>query len=647
MDNTVKCAGTNRQPGGVMSRLAQDTAGNTIALIAASIFPLLAMIGGGIDMGRTYLTHTRLQQACDAGVLAARKKLGSTVAATMPADVETAGNKFFDLNFGAGAYGTENRNFTQTLEIDQAISGTASVDVPTTIMQVFGNDKVSVTVSCQSRLNFSNTDVMFVLDTTGSMAATNPGDTKPKIEVMKDVVRNFYGSLQSNKPVGTRMRFGFVPYSTNVNVVNLLKSDWMVDKWTYQSRVPEATGSRTVSFFSVTYERLSGSHEWIPPYPSPTCPANTFFQTYGPTTVVSTDPYEDYYDSKTNGSIYSCQPNDGGYLVAEDKYDNLIERTHNKWAYEAVQYDFTFLYKPVTYDVTKIKGTSGSDTAHQDGVPVQIEADPSTGKPANTLEWNTGCIEERDTYEINDYNNVDLTRALDLDIDLVPTAGDARTQWRPMLPGIEFERLTYQTSGGYGFTGTFSPDPAYADPYITRASWAGVAACPAGASKLAEMDQASFDSYLDTLRPLGDTYHDIGMIWGGRLLSPTGIFADENADVPGKPTNRHLIFLTDGKTEAFKEDYASYGVEPLDQRRWSQTSTLTLNQVVEKRFGVACNEVKKRNISVWVIGFGTTLNPIMKECAGPGHYFEANNAAELSTTFSRIAQQLGDLRITK
>src|SRR5690606_25234341 len=31
-----------------------------------------------------------------------------------------------------------------------------------------------------------------------------------------------------------------------------------------------------------------------------------------------------------------------------------------------------------------------------------------------------GCIEERETYIIDDFDNVDLSRALDLDIDLVP-----------------------------------------------------------------------------------------------------------------------------------------------------------------------------------------------------------------------------------
>ena len=61
------------------------------------------------------------------------------------------------------------------------------------------------------------------------------------------------------------------------------------------------------------------------------------------------------------------------------------------------------------------------------------------------------------------------------------------------------------------------------------------------------------ENYLGTLIARGNTYHDIGMIWGARMLSPTGIFADENADVDAKPTSRHMIFLTDGQTETFDE----------------------------------------------------------------------------------------------
>ena len=65
----------------LLRSLLRDRAGNTLAIVAAAIAPLLAMVGGGIDMGRSYLSESRLQSACDAGVLAARKKLGSAVVA--------------------------------------------------------------------------------------------------------------------------------------------------------------------------------------------------------------------------------------------------------------------------------------------------------------------------------------------------------------------------------------------------------------------------------------------------------------------------------------------------------------------------------------------------------------------------------------
>ena len=113
---------------GLFARLARDAAGNTLAIVAASIAPILAMVGGGIDMGRSYLAESRLQQACDAGVLAARKKLGSAAVVTgvVPDDVAEVGERFFNINFRAGAYGTENRQLTMALEDDYSISGRAT-----------------------------------------------------------------------------------------------------------------------------------------------------------------------------------------------------------------------------------------------------------------------------------------------------------------------------------------------------------------------------------------------------------------------------------------------------------------------------------------------------------------------------------------
>lgn len=57
--------------------------------------------------------------------------------------------------------------------------------------------------------------------------------------------------------------------------------------------------------------------------------------------------------------------------------------------------------------------------------------------------------------------------------------------------------------------------------------------------------------------------------------------------------------------------------------------------------------MKKRNITVWVIGFGTELTDVMRQCAGEGRYFEAADAAELNASFATIADSISDLRVTR
>ena len=635
---------------GIMRPLLRDRSGNTLALVAAAIAPLLAMVGGAIDMGRSYLSESRLQSACDSGVLAARKKLGSTVVVSgiVPANVATTGNQYFNINYRNGAYGTRNRAFTMTLQPDYSITGDASVEVPTTIMAIFGFTKIPVRVTCEAKLNFTNTDVMMVLDTTGSMTDTNPSDTQPRLTVLKSVVHNYVAMMEGSKGPGIRIRYGFVPYSVNVNVGALLDNNWVVDNWTYQSR---ETVSTTAGVYDYTYTdnwvTISGTYgsvvessyagTWHPPvtvtttdgttvtpgyYSCDTAPPSS---TYTANAVVLSDVSTPWTGPPAgtkrvvhkrvteNGLYYWLSWNGTSCEVVRGNYDNLV-REYDEITIPAASSTPNYRYAPIARSVTSWRTESN------------------------------GCMEERATYEINDYNNVDFTRALDLDLDRVPTAGVPATQWRPSYPDIIYERsLDYYGNGSFSVAPVLTTDPYFFKPIGT----ANLTTCPTAARKLAEMTTSDVDTYLATLVADGSTYHDIGMIWGGRLLTSTGLFAAENADVAGKPTNRHMIFLTDGLTAPRDIAYGAYGVEPLDQRRWSPTSTLTLTQVVEKRFTVACEEVKKKNITVWVIGFGTTMTNMLKNCAGNGRWFQADDSTQLNAAFAKIAASMGDLRISK
>ena len=104
----------------------------------------------------------------------------------------------------------------------------------------------------------------------------------------KNVVAAFHAQLEASKTPGTRVRYGFVPYSTNVNVGGLLDDDWVVDNWRYQSRTigSGGSGSGTFSYFGAA-SPISGSK------------TNSTDSTYG---------------ASLSGGVYSCPTRPGNTL---------------------------------------------------------------------------------------------------------------------------------------------------------------------------------------------------------------------------------------------------------------------------------------------------------------------------------------------
>jgi hypothetical protein len=516
-------------------------------------------------------------------------------------------------------------------------------------------------VNCQAQLNFSDTDVMLVLDVTGSMNQTNPGDSKSRIAIMRDVIKGFHAQLEASKSPGTRLRYGFVPYSVNVNVGGLLRAEWMVDKWSYNARELKKTGKELRTTYRTTSTPVSGTFTRITPYTASSCPAETAVVTQLSSTVAP-DGTESGR-THINGTMYTCayDAETGTASVSGAKYEDYTYDWTRKATGMAVEDVYAWNYRTITVKTSQFKSGSSDDDGYDDdddgydddgdddgggsglkvGAVLRLPIGGTADNPTNLDVTFRGCMEERKTYEIDDYTNVDLARAIDLDIDRVPDKKDD-TKWRPLLHELSFERSIIGAGVGTFLIGAILTT----DEYL-NAQEGGYSICPAPARKLAPMTAGEIASYVDSLKAGGNTYHDIGMIWGGRLISPTGIFASENANAKGKGTNRNLIMLTDGNTAPNQYVYGAYGIEPLDRRRWSQMSTRTLTDVVEKRFAVACDEVKKKNVTVWFVAFGTDLNPVMTECAGSGRYFKADNAAELDAIFSKIAAAVGDLRVTR
>jgi Flp pilus assembly protein TadG len=280
-----------------MTSLWRDQAGNTMVMTAAAILPLLAMIGGAVDASRIYLVQSRLQSACDAGALASRRAMAGVNWTTASREVAL---DYFGMNFSEGRYGTGSLEMDYSADSSGAVMGEATVLVPMTIMEIFSAEPTEISVSCTADLNLPNTDVMMVLDTTLSMNDPNPGDSIRRIDALTNAVTSFYNTLEAAKPEGSRIRYGFVPYSHTVNVGSLLKRDWIQNEGTYDSREPDGIhtwqppGSpppETVTQTTTVY--LSGTNATRPRYqaPSENCPASL--------------PRENWSDTSTNWSAWS------------------------------------------------------------------------------------------------------------------------------------------------------------------------------------------------------------------------------------------------------------------------------------------------------------------------------------------------------
>jgi Flp pilus assembly protein TadG len=660
-----------------LNSLRRDERGNVLFITAASVLVFIAMGGGALDIARMYLAKTRLQQACDAGVLAYRRSMQGTN--VVPNVTFKTAQAYFKANFTDGKYGTANATFPEpTVDANVVVHGTAAVTVPMTLMKVFGMADAQLNTLCDAQLQLPNTDVMFVLDTTGSMTEINPGDSEDKITILRKAVMAFYNTLEAAKVAGTQVRYGFVPYSNTVNVGMLLKREWMVDSATYQSRV--FLRQEEVVSNGTTNDTITTTSDWTPAIKATTttspgdpencvAPANTDKVTNQKTvwSPSSTAVPRSGVTTRTyGGDTYSAAINSSGQCtITKNSYPSTqqsqtVEVKANPNAGQATtskSYRNFWDYKPVTFNVRDFKGSGGNGLMSGGKIdfPVNNPSNKSQVVKNESFSWGAAnaCIEERKTLRPFEFGT-----AWDMDVDSEPTSSNPDTQWRPFIPNIVFARNvgSYPASGtptGWSYGNTLNTYSTYARLSLQKSL---ANACPSPARKLqtkeAGLTASALQTYLAGLATRGWTYHDIGFLWGLRLISREGLFASENATAPnGNAIGRNIIFMTDGDTDTHIEAYDAYGLSALDRRRTLsllQPSDAGQNAIVEDRLSTYCSIAKsQKGITVWVIAFGTTLTPLLQNCASQGRAFQADNAQQLADTFAEIAAKIAQLRLTK
>lgn len=640
-------------------RLLRDQRGNAMMLTAAAMLPVLGIVGSSIDIGRAYMAQLRLQQACDAGVLAGRRSMG---ASTYDEEAEGEARKMFSFNYPTGLYGSENITFESKPEGKSDVLGAATVRLPTSIMYVFGFPNFNLTADCAAKLEISNTDVMLVLDVTASMSA-NASDGKSKISGLKDASMVFFDTLTQAEKGDGRLRIGMVPYSSAANVGKILidkNPAWISDFTILPSRSPviRYNWSGTNPPTSVTTGTTTNSawEDFLPisgftttaacsavVAPADTMPALTTAQDVNKTARIvdkdGTRRYVTVAGTKHRYVNYRYNYNSSNSTCWLQRRTVTFDHAASP-APSTTPFNSQYRYEDRVFDVSAIKA----------GDPITV--DTANSGANRSVNW-SGCVLERRTTSFAATGTAPAT-ALDMDVDRVPD--DENSRWRVLLPELSYhraQRIDYVPSGtGVQTVASTDVTGTYWQSYEYHGS-SGWGVCPAESFKLTAMDtddRAWFKGKIDGLQPVGGTYHDVGMVWGVRLLSPTGLFADENAVAPNeRPISRHIIFMTDGDMAPNWQNLTTQGYEYLMQRV-SGTNTTDdglLKDRYNNRFLQLCAAAKSRNITVWVIGFGTSLNTQLTSCSTPGKAYQTGSAAQLKTIFASIAGQISRLRLSK
>ena len=639
-------------------KLLQDVSGSIMPISAVAMIALAGMVGGGVDMSRAYMVQNKLQNACDSGVLAGRRAVdasGFTTAA------KTRAETFFATNFDENNEGVKSTSFVASSpDGGDTVDGVASTTLDTVVMRLFNFDEIPLSVNCTASMSVGNSDVVMVLDVTGSMGWDLDG-SQTRLAALKTAMKSFYDTVDAAADGGnSRIRYGFVPYSSGVNVGQLLvtrDADFIVDEHEIQSREAvykdtETTADEVTGWEEAYEETTTGSGnedfgDWIYHDGSytknKTCkdeiPDATAWVNDGASTSTSTPSYingsgqrvtESVVSQPQSRTFYTCTrvSKKNHWVIRREETRDLLNSvasiedpiyatttvsTFDRWDYKEIEYDTSSL--KTFASVTVPLGDDGADVSYT---------------------WD-GCIEERDTTPASSFNynsivGITPSSAYDLDIDSEPDS-DA-TRWRPMWGQVSYGRVN---SDGY-LTNANSSEYGYKTSYY----------CPRQSQLLTTMSESAFDSYADSLSAAGSTYHNVGMLWGARLASPDGIFSANVNEAPsnGNDVARHVIFMSDGEMSTNYSIHTAYGIEWHD-RRVTANGYDDNNKRHTGRFLVACEAAKAKGIRVWVIAFATELTGDLETCASDDSAFTAASAADLNTAFQEIAKDVGELRITQ
>jgi Flp pilus assembly protein TadG len=201
-------------------RFRREKKGNVALIFAIAVIPVLGCVGAAIDFSNANSVKAAMQAALDSTAL----MLSKDAASYTEDQLQNAAQDYFDALFNR----PEAQNVTVTASYTtgggSAMQVTASADVPTTFMSIFGFNQIPVTDSSTAKWGSSRLRVALALDNTGSM------NDDGKLAALKTATKNLLNQLQDAASDDGDVYVSIVPFVKDVNLgASNYTSSW--DNW--------------------------------------------------------------------------------------------------------------------------------------------------------------------------------------------------------------------------------------------------------------------------------------------------------------------------------------------------------------------------------------------------------------------------------
>ena len=265
----------------------QNQRGSIITYAALAVLPLAGFTGVALDTARAYMLQSQLTASLDASALAAGKALTEE---EILADV----NRYFDVNFKDGYMNAAVTGPFASYNSDtNTITVTASADMHTSFMHLFGQNIITVSSQTQIQRNVRGMELVLVMDNTGSMRSGS------KMSTMKNAAADLINILYGERETVDDFWVGLVPFVASINIG--------ADNWDWLSGYDPSDFTDEGTVWKGCVEARSGTHDRDDSTPS----ENPFTPYFYPDASDNNYPpirEENYYQNDGKGPNLGCGP---------------------------------------------------------------------------------------------------------------------------------------------------------------------------------------------------------------------------------------------------------------------------------------------------------------------------------------------------